>query len=62
MHNKFVIIDGTALETGSFNFTNHASTVNNENQIYIRDQDTVAKYIERFEAIYQEGVATKAST
>ena len=59
MHNKFTIIDGMKLETGSFNYTNPAATKNNENQIYIFDSPTVEKYARRFEEIWEQGVEAK---
>ncbi|MBM4252492.1 MAG: hypothetical protein FJ146_11015 [Deltaproteobacteria bacterium] len=52
MHNKFIIRDGTMLETGSFNFTNHATMANNENQIYLDKPEVVARYQKRFEEIW----------
>ena len=54
MHNKFVIIDGHRIETGSFNFTNHASRSNNENQIYLGTVSIVDRYKHRFEEIWNE--------
>jgi len=52
MHNKFVIVDGKALETGSYNFTNGAAVKNNENRVYLADATLVAKYVTRFEQIW----------
>ena len=52
MHNKFIIRDGGALETGSFNFTNHAARANNENQIYLDSPDVLNRYKARFEQIW----------
>jgi phosphatidylserine/phosphatidylglycerophosphate/cardiolipin synthase-like enzyme len=54
MHNKFVIVDGKALETGSFNYTNHASHWNNENQIYLSSAKIVERYKKRFEQIWKQ--------
>jgi phosphatidylserine/phosphatidylglycerophosphate/cardiolipin synthase-like enzyme len=53
MHNKFIIRDGLMLETGSFNFTNHATLANNENQIYLDKPEVVARYVERFNQIWE---------
>ena len=53
MHNKFIIRDGVMLETGSFNFTNHATLANNENQIYLDKPEVVARYVERFNQIWE---------
>ena len=48
MHHKFTIIDGKRLETGSFNYTNHASRANQENQIYLGDPSILARFAARF--------------
>lgn len=55
MHNKFVIIDGKNLELGSFNYTNHATKANQENQLYLFSAPVVARYQERFEKIWESG-------
>jgi phosphatidylserine/phosphatidylglycerophosphate/cardiolipin synthase-like enzyme len=57
MHNKFIVVDGKRLETGSFNFTNHASESNNENQVYLAAPEIVSRYARRFEEIFSEGKA-----
>lgn len=43
-HNKVMIIDGTTLITGSFNFTKAAEEKNAENLLVIRDRDLATKY------------------
>lgn len=59
MHNKFTIVDGKMIETGSFNYTNHAATSNSENQIYLSEPSVVERYKKRFEVIWAKGkVAT----
>lgn len=55
MHNKFVIVDGKMVETGSFNHTFHAASANNENQIYLAAPEIVRRYRDRFEKIWSEG-------
>ena len=55
MHNKFAIVDGIMVETGSFNYTNHASKANNENQVYLANPQTVERYKTRFKEIWGEG-------
>lgn len=55
MHNKFVIVDGKMLETGSFNYTNGAAFKNNENQVYLATPAIVERYRKRFEKIWTEG-------
>jgi len=52
MHNKFAILDGGWLETGSFNYTVHASQDNQENQLYTTDALALQRYKARFELIW----------
>jgi len=52
MHNKFAIIDGKALITGSFNWTLTAQERNEENLLIIADKSTIEKYQERFEYLW----------
>ena len=56
MHHKFAIVDGTALETGSFNFTDSASRRNRENQLYVAEPAIVGAYQKEFERLWEEGV------
>ena len=56
MHNKFIVRDGSMIETGSFNFTNHATVANNENQIYLDYPEVVARYVGRFNQIWERAV------
>jgi phosphatidylserine/phosphatidylglycerophosphate/cardiolipin synthase-like enzyme len=55
MHNKFVLIDGKAVETGSFNFTHHASLANNENQVYLFSPQVVSRFKNRFDTLWAAG-------
>lgn len=55
MHNKFVIVDGKMVETGSFNYTNGAAFKNNENQVYLAAPSIVERYQKRFQKIWAEG-------
>ena len=54
MHNKFTIIDGKRVETGSYNYTNNATVNNQENQIYSGEEKTVKRYKERFDKMWNE--------
>lgn len=54
MHDKFTIVDGKRVETGSFNYTHHASTANQENQIYFSQPEVVERYKSRFQSIWNE--------
>jgi phosphatidylserine/phosphatidylglycerophosphate/cardiolipin synthase-like enzyme len=58
MHNKFIVRDaGTEnemIETGSFNYTNHARLENNENQVYLADKEITTRYKKRFNEIWKK--------
>jgi phosphatidylserine/phosphatidylglycerophosphate/cardiolipin synthase-like enzyme len=62
MHNKFTIIDGKILETGSFNYTRHASQANNENQIYLENPTILQKYKTRFDTLWNSGTLPKPTS
>jgi phosphatidylserine/phosphatidylglycerophosphate/cardiolipin synthase-like enzyme len=52
MHNKFVVVDGLCVWTGSFNFTINASYRNNENAIIICDQKLASNYSTEFSELF----------
>jgi len=52
MHNKFAIIDGKSLITGSFNWTLTAEERNEENLLVISDEETIERYQHRFEYLW----------
>jgi phosphatidylserine/phosphatidylglycerophosphate/cardiolipin synthase-like enzyme len=52
MHNKFAIIDGKTLVTGSFNWTLTAEERNEENLLIITDEATIERYEERFNYLW----------
>lgn len=54
MHDKFTVIDGKMIETGSFNYTNHASVANQENQVYLTTPAIVDRYKIRFEKMWDD--------
>jgi phosphatidylserine/phosphatidylglycerophosphate/cardiolipin synthase-like enzyme len=56
MHHKFVLIDRTRLETGSFNFTNGAANKNQENQIYLDESVMVSSFVKQFEKMWTESL------
>ena len=49
-HNKVMVIDGSTVLTGSFNFTNAAESNNAENLLVIHDATLAAKYTENWQA------------
>jgi phosphatidylserine/phosphatidylglycerophosphate/cardiolipin synthase-like enzyme len=54
MHDKFTLVDGSMVETGSFNYTSGATSKNNENQIYLNHPQVIDRYKKRFEKIWNE--------
>lgn len=56
MHNKYTIVDGAILETGSFNYKNNSSNDNAENQIYITDKSVIKSYTENFDKLWANGL------
>lgn len=56
MHDKYIIIDGKTLETGSFNYTANAEKRNAENVIVIKNNKTLAAaYFQNWENLWDEG-------
>ena len=53
MHHKFTIVDGARIETGSFNYTFHAHTANQENQLYLSAPRVLERYRSRFEKMWE---------
>ncbi len=43
-HNKVIVVDGSIVITGSFNFTNSAQTRNAENLLVLKSQELAAQY------------------
>lgn len=43
MHDKFMVIDGVSVQTGSFNYTQAAAERNAENVLYIRNHPQLAQ-------------------
>ncbi|WP_230630330.1 phospholipase D family protein [Comamonas testosteroni] len=55
-HDKVIIVDGSAVETGSLNFAPSAETANSENVVVIRDMPGVAKqYIAHWQSRWDLG-------
>ncbi|SNR77475.1 phospholipase D family protein [Desulfurobacterium atlanticum] len=54
MHNKFAVIDGKVVITGSFNWTVSAEKRNDENIVIIKgDRETSARFKEKFEHLWR---------
>jgi len=55
MHNKYAIFDGTALETGSANWSTLAETGSYENMMFVFDRDILNGYQKNFEWMWAQG-------
>jgi hypothetical protein len=57
MHNKFVLIDNSTIITGSYNWTNAAEVMNDENILIIHDAGEVARaYANQFERLWERSI------
>ncbi|MGF6477814.1 phosphatidylserine/phosphatidylglycerophosphate/cardiolipin synthase-like enzyme [Pantoea dispersa] len=57
MHNKFIVADGSAVETGSFNYTASAEKRNAENALVIKDEPDIARqYQAEFNQLWNESL------
>ena len=54
MHNKYCLIDGELLVTGSFNWTSQAVSTNQENLIIVHDAEFVKEYQANFEELWSQ--------
>jgi phosphatidylserine/phosphatidylglycerophosphate/cardiolipin synthase-like enzyme len=52
MHNKVIILDGSIVITGSYNFTRSAEEKNDENCIIVHDAAIARQYQQEFENVY----------
>lgn len=57
MHNKFVVLDGKLVETGSFNWTFNGELNNYENAAFLNAPDDAAAWSAYFERIWSQGRA-----
>jgi phosphatidylserine/phosphatidylglycerophosphate/cardiolipin synthase-like enzyme len=54
MHNKFVVVDGQAVWTGSWNFTVNDTYRNNNNAMYIQSPELARNYAIEFEEMFSQ--------
>jgi phosphatidylserine/phosphatidylglycerophosphate/cardiolipin synthase-like enzyme len=54
MHNKFAVIDGRVLLTGSFNWTASADKKNAENLLIITNKELAQKYLRQFKLLWSQ--------
>lgn len=60
MHDKFMVIDGDTVETGSFNYSHAAAEYNAENALLIRNDPALAAAYEReWQRLWAEGKKIK---
>jgi phosphatidylserine/phosphatidylglycerophosphate/cardiolipin synthase-like enzyme len=52
MHNKFMVIDGKVVLTGSYNYSKQADTQNDENLIVIEDGKVARAYEDEFNEMW----------
>lgn len=62
MHNKFVVVDGQAVWTGSWNFTINDTYRNNNNAIYIQSPELAQNYAVEFEEMFTHKAFGPTST
>jgi phosphatidylserine/phosphatidylglycerophosphate/cardiolipin synthase-like enzyme len=60
MHDKFIVVDGSTVEEGSFNYTAAAESRNAENVLVLHDSAIAAKYGKEWERLWGESEALKA--
>jgi phosphatidylserine/phosphatidylglycerophosphate/cardiolipin synthase-like enzyme len=59
LHDKFAVIDGETLETGSFNFTSAAERKNAENVIVLHDPAVAQHYTDEWDRLWRESEEMK---
>lgn len=60
MHYKFIVVDGEAVETGSFNFTAAAQSHNAENVLVLHDSTVAQRYGQEWDRLWRESEEMKA--
>lgn len=56
MHNKFAVIDGSSIFTGSYNTTDNCAFKNNNNSIVIQSQELAEIYDSEFNEMFEKGI------
>ncbi len=56
MHNKVMIIDNSIVITGSYNFSNNAENINDENVLIIKNIQITALFKQDFDRIYNQAI------
>lgn len=61
-HNKFMVVDGRQVWTGSVNWTDSGMTYNQENALELRSPQIAAAYLREFEEMFALGRFSKQKT
>ena len=60
-HDKYIIVDGRTVETGSFNYSKSAARYNSENVLVIWDNPQIAsRYLKHWESRWNKGTDWKS--
>ncbi|MBK7651722.1 MAG: DUF1669 domain-containing protein [Flammeovirgaceae bacterium] len=54
MHHKFMVVDGNAVITGSYNWTRSAALYNHENILLTQDAPVVKSFLKQFDQLWKE--------
>ena len=54
MHNKFAVLDGATVLTGSYNWTISAFKYNDENLLVLRRPELAQRYTDRFRQLWEQ--------
>lgn len=54
MHHKFMVVDGKAVITGSYNWTRSAALYNHENILLTQDAGVVKSFLKQFDQLWKE--------
>ncbi len=59
MHHKVIIVDGTTVISGSYNFSGNAANANDENVLILHNPSIAAQYAAEFQRIYEQAQAAQ---
>ncbi|UVA77127.1 phospholipase D family nuclease [Pandoraea commovens] len=61
-HDKYLVVDGKHVETGSYNFTSSAASRNSENVLVVwNNVDLAAQYLRHWQSRFNQGVDYRSS-
>ena len=62
-HDKYIVVDGTTTETGSFNYSQAAAKANSENVLVVWNNKIVAaQYLAHWESRWVNGIEVESGT